>query len=653
MSQQLASSPSGTANASRLKHEAKVDLHLQKSIAHTEIAEKAYAPAVDQYDRIAAANPSLLESEKVSQALAKAAGGDGQLLGEQMARAMDEKHMFDAGERIAEARRALKDAGLKPLLESLVKDNINLDMVKRTRDSFAHPEQKATRALTADKYPKAAEAAQAELDSAIEKLRAAGVPADKQGAVDKAVRLLEETRGDFGQFKKPEGYRLSTTADLTREGLEAATHIEEIKGGSHIAALKESAKDLGYKFNPQDVPGGTEPFDMVQGTVPGKHPLDALQLRRDNLAHLGSNPDHPGAVDRVKDGYGHADQLPRDRTELDAQLNNTSVTKPPIVAIDAKAANDPVMTAANTPETTVTPVFTKPDSIVIDPAVPTPANDIADIPTGARGTNAVSGAGGAVALTLGAKSLYDKFADENSYYHQDINADGTRRTLAYMGVVTDSTTLATGTIATVDHFAMATKGIQAFGTVGKFAGEAALPLAALSGTVEMTAAIEAKDGHRAVQAVGGTAGTYAGSAFGVFVADVAMGSVIEPGGGTLVGAGVAITTILGGGYAGQKLGAAGADKAAGDWADKKLNEPAPLAPPAPPPLLTPEEIIRPKEHGERDIIDPNQPMVASNLGTKDAFALAREAVANVTILSEKTALYVPAKPQQDTKITLA
>jgi glycerophosphoryl diester phosphodiesterase len=256
-------------------------------------------------------------------------------------------------------------------------------------------------------------------------------------------------------------------------------------------------------------------------------------------------------------------------------------------------------------------------------------------PGNSRATAAVKAAGAPIGVAMGAKGMYDKLHDQNSNYHKDVAAGGTRQTMANVSLGADGATLVAGTVQSAHDITLAAKTLKtagqtaeaaegltgALGVAGKVAGRVAIPLAIVAGAAETGTAIAAKDGHRAAQAVGGTVGGIAGGVGGGIVGGIlggmatgALAGSVVPGLGTAIGAGVGLIVGIGGALLGGWLGSKGADAAAGDWADKKLHEHD-----APPPKSA-AQVAKEQEMGQwQGKLDSYQKALQSNneTGIKD------------------------------------
>lgn len=165
--------------------------------------------------------------------------------------------------------------------------------------------------------------------------------------------------------------------------------------------------------------------------------------------------------------------------------------------------------------------------------------------------------GNSVGLGLGINNLHNKLAKEDSYFHQDIKAGGTRESMAKVGIAADVANVSMGgiDIATL---------IRGGGIAARaFTGTLALPVALLSGISDVNSAVsperDVKDGHRAVSSLGST---YSGISCGVAGLTIG-GSIAGPPGAVAGGLAGAVGCSIAGGQI--------ADKVAGDWVQEKVN----------------------------------------------------------------------------------
>ena len=113
------------------KAQARVETHLDQSRTALETAEKSYPPVLEKYDQLAAQTPGQPEAERLKHALREVAGDKADEVGASIARDLDKKQMFDAGERVASGKRALSDARLDEELKQFTTEYPVLQDIKK------------------------------------------------------------------------------------------------------------------------------------------------------------------------------------------------------------------------------------------------------------------------------------------------------------------------------------------------------------------------------------------------------------------------------------------------------------------------------------------------------------------------------------------
>lgn len=289
--------------------------HLDAARAHTAVAEKTYGDIAKEYDRLRASESNLSPREALNQSITNLYGDKAPEIAEQIARDADRMRIFNAGEEFVQAYTDLKKAGLNSVNNRLGKARTLLDDIKDTRNALTHPDQKIDKLPDAD-FPQAAETATKYIQQELETLRTTLVSSDKMAARDDGIQHLERMQQELGGFNKPGGYRLSQSGDLMPEDLAKATQMQEISAGTQVAITKSILKEEGQAFDTHTFRNAKEPMDVIPGTVPGEHPVDALHVRRDDLAHLDPKPEHPGALERARTGNYLSDQLPVDAYKI-------------------------------------------------------------------------------------------------------------------------------------------------------------------------------------------------------------------------------------------------------------------------------------------------------------------------------------------------
>jgi hypothetical protein len=176
------------------------------------------------------------------------------------------------------------------------------------------------------------------------------------------------------------------------------------------------------------------------------------------------------------------------------------------------------------------------------------AQEVKAIASQQRVANALDVGGSSVGLGLGLHGLYNKLVNSDSYYRQDKAAGGSRENLAEAGIGFDLANVGMG-ISDL---------IRRSGSVRTLTGNLALPVALASGVADTNAAVIAKDGHRAVETLGGT---YSGITCGI--GGAAAGSPLGPP-GMLIGG---FSGAIGCGVIGGEV----AKRIAGDWMHEKIN----------------------------------------------------------------------------------
>lgn len=176
-------------------------------------------------------------------------------------------------------------------------------------------------------------------------------------------------------------------------------------------------------------------------------------------------------------------------------------------------------------------------------------------PVTGKATTAMGGAG----VVIGGAGIIEKLNGET--YKNDVKAGGAREALAKTTVVADGAAVASGAAGMAESvMANAPK------VLGQ-AGKASLPIAVGVGVAEGLAGAMAEDGHRASEAVGGTAGALAGAKAGAKAGITA--SPPEPRLKAILGTAGALI----GGVVGYFGGAKATDALVGDKAHEILNPP--------------------------------------------------------------------------------
>lgn len=179
------------------------------------------------------------------------------------------------------------------------------------------------------------------------------------------------------------------------------------------------------------------------------------------------------------------------------------------------------------------------------------AQEVKDVKTALASQQRAANVSAGIGTGLGATGVYQKLINPNSNYHKDVADGGSRADSAEAALAGNLANLGMGgfDLASLIH-----GGGTAVRTV---TGNLALPVALFSSVFDTNAAVIAKDGHRAVETLGGT---YSGIACGI--GGAAAGALFGPPGMIIGGLGGAV----GCGYVGGEL----AKSLAGDWVDEKL-----------------------------------------------------------------------------------